>query len=70
MTMRTYIKRTNGDGWSGEEWIDLTSAPGARDACDFESFQAAGGYLDATLQDDTAGQFADARIVSVEHYDE
>ena len=68
--MRTYIKRANGDCWSGEEWIDLTSAVGARDACDFETHEAATGYLDAALEADTEGQFADASVVSVEHIDE
>lgn len=64
--MRTYIKRANGDCWSGEEWIDLSSAPGARDACDFETYEAATGCLDNALENDAAGQFADASIVSVE----
>ena len=64
--MRTYITRANGDCWSGEEWINLQSAPGARDACDFETYEAATGYLDAALAHDAEGQFADARIVTVD----
>jgi hypothetical protein len=68
--MRTYITRPNGDYWSGEEWINLNVAPGARDACDFESYAAATGYLDAALECDDSGNFAEASIVQVEHADE
>jgi hypothetical protein len=68
--MRTYIKRANGDCWSGEEWINLNVVPGARDACDFESYEAATGYLDAALESDDSGNFSDASIVQVEHEDE
>jgi hypothetical protein len=70
MTMRTYIKRPNGDCWSGQEWINLNSVTGCRDACDFETYEAATGHLDAALEGDTEGQFADASVVSVEHVDE
>jgi hypothetical protein len=70
MTMRTYITRPNGDCWSGEEWINLSVVPGARDACDFESYAAATGYLDAALESDDSGNFANASIVEVEHADE
>jgi hypothetical protein len=68
--MRTYITRPNGDCWSGDEWINLRVAPGARDACDFGSYDAATGYLDSALDADESGNFADASIVSVEHDDE
>ena len=68
--MRTYITRPNGDCWSGEEWINLKGAPGARDACDFESYAAATGYLDGALESDDSGNFADVSIVQVEHDDE
>ena len=68
--MRTYITRPNGDCWSGEEWINLKVAPGARDACDFESYEVATGYLDDALESDDSGNFADASIVQVEHDDE
>ena len=68
--MRTYIKRANGDCWSGKEWINLQSAVGVRDACDFETYEAATAYLDAALEVDTEGQFTDASVVSVEHIDE
>jgi len=64
--MRTYIKRANGDCWSGEEWINLNAVLGARDACDYGSYEAASGYLDAALADDETGRFADARVVTVE----
>jgi hypothetical protein len=64
--MRTYIRRSNGDCWSGEEWINLNFALGARDACDFESYEAAAGYLDAALESDDSDDFADARVVTVE----
>jgi hypothetical protein len=68
--MRTYIKRSNGDCWSGEEWINLNVAPGARDACDFESYEAATGYLDDALESDESGNFSEASIVQVDHNDE
>ena len=68
--MRTYITRPNGDCWSGEEWINLNVATGARDACDFESYEAATGYLDSALEADESGNFAEASIVQVEHEDE
>jgi hypothetical protein len=65
-TMRTYIRRANGDCWSGEEWINVNVAVGARDACDFETYAAAAGYLDAALAADESGKFADARVVTVD----
>jgi hypothetical protein len=69
--MRTYIKRTNGDCWSGQEWINLNTVPGARDACDWGSTEAASGYLEAALAgDDPKAELEDARVVSVEHADE
>ena len=64
--MRTYIKRANGDCWSGEEWINVNSAIGGRDACDFQTYEAASGCLDAAMESDEEGQFADARIVTVD----
>ena len=64
--MRTYIKRANGDCWSGEEWMNVNVVLGARDACDYGSYEAAAGYLDAALADDESGCFTDATIVSVE----
>jgi len=68
--MRTYIKRADGDCWSGEEWINLKVVVGARDACDFETYEAATGYLDAALASDESDNFADASVVTVEHADE
>jgi hypothetical protein len=69
--MRTYIKRANGDCWSGQEWIDLNTVLGARDACDWGSTEAASGYLEAALAgDDPKTELEDASVVSVEHVDE
>jgi hypothetical protein len=69
--MRTYIKRANGDCWSGEEWINLDTVLGARDACDWGSTEAASGYLEAALAgDDPLQELEDASVVSVEHADE
>ena len=64
--MRTYIKRANGDCWSGEEWINLDSVIGGRDACDFQTYEAAAGYLDAAIASGKEEQFADARVVTVD----
>jgi len=69
--VRTYIKRANGDCWSGEEWINLDTVSGARDACDFGSTEAASGYLEAALAgDDPLQGLEEAHVVSVEHVDE
>ena len=65
--MRTYIKRANGDCWSGEEWINLDTVQGARDACDRGSTEAASGYLEAALAgDDPLQELEDAHVVSCE----
>lgn len=69
--MRTYIKRVNGDCWSGQEWINLNTVLGARDACDWGSTEAASGYLEAALAgDDPLQGLEEAHVVSVEHSDE
>jgi hypothetical protein len=69
--MRTYIKRANGDCWSGQEWINLDTVLGARDACDWGSTEAASGYLEAALAgDDPLQGLEEAHVVSVEHADE
>jgi hypothetical protein len=69
--MRTYIKRANGDCWSGQEWINLNTVLGARDSCDWGSTEAASGYLEAALaSDDPNTELEEARVVSVEHADE
>ena len=65
--MRTYIKRANGDCWSGQEWIDLNTVLGARDACDWGSTEAASGYLEAALAgDDPNTELEEAHVVSAE----
>ena len=64
--MRTYIQRANGDCWSGEEWININSVIGGRDACDWQTYEAATGYLGDALARDEEGQFADARIVTAD----
>lgn len=68
--MRVFIRRENGDCWSGEEWVNLNVVVGARDACDFETVEAATGYLESAFAADTDGQFATARVAVVTPRDE
>ena len=63
--MRVYIRRANGDCWSGQEWINVNCVVGASDACDFETFEAATGYLEDALTNDPEGNFAEASVVAV-----